>query len=192
MVVLEIESHFLPSLGWPGPGSFYFKFLPIAGITGMPPTPRFFQLRWGFDNFFCLGRTWTLIFPISASQAASIIGMSHWSLTCFFKFFNYIFLPLLESCPGGYREQVHCATFALSVQVSTLIGASDLKLPVSGPMIHRGTWLPALLLISGDLITPTVSLVPIAPGTLTFWLFLEHYISPHPDSRNLLGTCCSP
>jgi hypothetical protein len=43
----------------------------------------------GVLRTICLGWSWTSILPISASQVARIIGMSHWRLAHAFHFIKY-------------------------------------------------------------------------------------------------------
>jgi hypothetical protein len=62
--------------GQPGPWTYHFCFPPQQWWQAYTTTPRFFLLRWGLRNVFCLG--WSvMILLISASQVARITGISH-------------------------------------------------------------------------------------------------------------------
>jgi hypothetical protein len=70
---LEIGSYFLPRQ--PGLQSSYFMLPTISGMTGAHHLLSFFLWRW--DTFY-IGCPGTATLPISASQVASIIRVSHW------------------------------------------------------------------------------------------------------------------
>jgi hypothetical protein len=61
---------------WSGPRPSYFSLPTVAGMTGTHHQAQIFSIVMGLANF-CPSWPWTEILPISASQVARIIGVSH-------------------------------------------------------------------------------------------------------------------
>jgi hypothetical protein len=66
--------------GWPELQFFYFRLPTIAGMTGTQHHTQLFSLEMGSHKLFCPGWLRTMILPISTSQVARIIVVSHQSL----------------------------------------------------------------------------------------------------------------
>jgi hypothetical protein len=69
-------------------------------MTGPPPHPTFYQLRWGPVNF-CLGWPQTIILLISIFHIARIIGMSHHVWLEFLKISEALKILFQDSMPNA-------------------------------------------------------------------------------------------